>query len=122
MLRGRKKGVGGRGGQWHLGRAAHLLFEEQKGGLGCGHTADPAPPLHANPGNHTPPPSEYGFDQSATHASSVEAGCAPSTHADIDLGKRNRELFPDSQWWSADVDGVAKDLTVEFIRNATKAG
>ena len=74
------------------------------------------------PGNHTPPPSEYGFDRTATHASAVEAGCALSTAADLSLGKHNQELFPDKQWWSADIDSVAKDLAIKFIRNATEAG
>ena len=75
------------------------------------------------PGNHTPPPSEYGFHRTATHASAVDAGCAPSSPEDIDLGRRNQQLFPDKgRWWSADVDGVAKDLAVEFIRNASAAG
>ena len=74
------------------------------------------------PGNHTPSPSDYGFDRTATHASSIDAECAPSTDSDLNLGRSNAQLFPDNgQWWSADVDGVASNLTIEFIRNATEA-
>ena len=41
--------------------------------------------------------------------------------ADADLGKRSA-LIPNATWWSADVDGVAKNLTVSFIRNASRGG
>ena len=72
-------------------------------------------------GSHTPPPSEYGYDFTATHASPLDAGCVPSSSTDLNIGPTNHELFPkeEKQWWSADVDGVAKDLTIDFIRNAT---
>jgi arylsulfatase A-like enzyme len=73
------------------------------------------------PGNHTPSPSEYGFDRTATHASAIDAGCVPSTEKDIDLGHTNRALFPDPQWQSADVDDVVRDLSIAFMRNATEA-
>ena len=82
-------------GKWHLG--------------GC----SPA-------GQHTPAPSEYGYDFTATHASPVEAGCVPSSLTDVNIGESAADLFPDKQWWSADVDGVASDLSISFIRNATR--
>jgi hypothetical protein len=56
----------------------------------------------------------------ATHASPIDAGCLPESPIDLSLGKDAKHFFPDNQWWSADVDGVARDLTIAFIRNATK--
>ncbi len=82
-------------GKWHLG--------------GC-----------SPPGNHTPAPSEYGYDFTATHASPLDAGCLPSSSKDLNIGATARDIFPEQKWWSADVDGVAKDLTIDFIRNATR--
>ena len=83
------------------------------------------PPQHlggCSPLNtHTPRPSEYGFDATATHASPLEAGCLSSTDTDADLGKRSA-LIPNATWWSADVDDVAKQLTISFIRNASRGG
>ena len=72
------------------------------------------------PGNHTPAPSEYGFDITATHASPIEAACLPSSDIDRDLGEHSPLV--DHAWWSADVDEVAKDLAIEFMRNATREG
>lgn len=67
-------------GKWHLG--------------GC-----------SPPGTHTPMPSEYGFDRTATHGSPLEAKCVNSTAVDGSLGPES-DLMPDKRWWSADVDGV----------------
>jgi arylsulfatase A-like enzyme len=64
----------------------------------------------------------YGYDFTATHASPLDAGCVASSSKDVNIGPTARELFPDPQWWSADVDGVARDLTIAFIRNATRDG
>ena len=79
-------------GKWHLG--------------GC------SPPM-----NHTPAPSEYGFNRTATFGSPVEALCAPASAADLNLAPDGERDF-----WSADVDGVSANLTIDFIRNATQHG
>jgi hypothetical protein len=58
----------------------------------------------------------------ATFASPLEAGCVPISATDLSIGQNAKNFFPDVKWWDADVDGVARDLTIAFIRNATKAG
>lgn len=73
------------------------------------------------PGNHTPYPSEYGFDRTATHASPLDSQCLPSTPTDLNLGVTNKAFFPDAQWHSADLDTVASELTMTFIQNASSA-
>ena len=106
-------------------------YERSLCSLGLGRVALSLKPCFGKPSQHlggcspnsthTPYPSEYGFDATATHASPLEAGCLSSTDTDADLGKRSA-LIPNATWWSADVDEVAKDLAIAFIRNASRGG
>eukprot|EP00756_Hemistasia_phaeocysticola_P048672 Hpha_TRINITY_DN23080_c0_g1::TRINITY_DN23080_c0_g1_i1::g.109425::m.109425 len=69
------------------------------------------------PGTHTPKPSEYGFNITATFGSPVEANRSL-------VDKQNLlALDPrDHPWWSADVDNFTATHAIDFMQNAVTAG
>eukprot|EP01079_Euglenida_sp_SAG-EU17-18_P004336 gene4336-110_t len=99
----------GRGASPYLGglpNVAHLLNQAGylTGHFGKWHLGGCSPA-----GQRTPAPHEYGFNQTGTYGSPVEAGCVNRTETDQFASKSGIWPAGQDQWWSADIDDYVRD-------------